>query len=185
MRVSLVYYIIESIKPYKKAIKAMETKVNIQGMRLIHLEDPLVMCGVYTAETLEKLVQTVLQIAYYNSKWKIIHRWIKYSFYLLHKLNGIHAINSLLYLRTLREKYVKMYEEFILQLCLYYKAIWILANGYFPISPIIPSKLQEILNAVQMEISKTTPVYDLVIKRPHLYYDMNLVTFNIDRDSIW
>ena len=39
--------------------------------------------------------------------------------------NGVHhyAINSLLYLRTLREKCVQMYKEFILQLPLYAKAI--------------------------------------------------------------
>ena len=48
-----------------------------------------------------------------------------------------------------------MYEEFIMQLCLYTKAIRILAKGYLPISLITPSKLQEILNAVQMAIHKT------------------------------
>ena len=39
--------------------------------------------------------------------------------------NGVHhnAINLLLYLRTLREKYIKMYEEVIMQLCMYAKAI--------------------------------------------------------------
>ena len=67
------------------------------------------------------------------------------------------AINSLLYLRNLREKYVKLYEEFILQLWLYAKAIQILAKGYLPISLITPSKLQEILNAVQIAICKTNP----------------------------
>ena len=35
---------------------------------------------------------------------------------------------------TLREKYVKMYEEFIDQLYMYAKAIRILSNGNFPIS---------------------------------------------------
>ena len=42
--------------------------------------------------------------------------------------------------------------------------------------------MQEILNAVQMAICKTNPDYHLVIKRLHLYYEMNLVTFGIDRD---
>ena len=32
-----------------------------------------------------------------------------------------YAINSLLYLRTAKEKYVKMYEEFIIQLHMYAK----------------------------------------------------------------
>ena len=36
----------------------METKVNIQHKKLIHLEDSMVMYGVYNAEFLEKLVNT-------------------------------------------------------------------------------------------------------------------------------
>ena len=53
---------------------------------------------------------------------------------------------TLLHLRTLREKYIRMYEEFIMQLHMYAKVIRILTKGYFPISLIPPSKLQEILN---------------------------------------
>ena len=47
--------------------------------------------------------------------------------------NGVHdyAIHLLLYLRTLREKYIKMYGEFKVQLHKYAKAIRILAKGYF------------------------------------------------------
>ena len=34
----------------------METKTNIQRNKLMHLEDSMVMYGVYNAETLEKLI---------------------------------------------------------------------------------------------------------------------------------
>ena len=37
-----------------------------------------------------------------------------------------------------------MYEEFLMQLCMYAKVIRILAKGYLPISLVAPSKLQEI-----------------------------------------
>ena len=46
-------------KALHKAVKAMETKANIQQSKFIHLEDTIVMHGVYNAETLEKLVKTV------------------------------------------------------------------------------------------------------------------------------
>ena len=51
---------------------------------------------------------------------------------------GIHnyAINSVLFLTTVREKYVKMYERFIEELKLYLKAIGVLSKGYLPISTI-------------------------------------------------
>ena len=58
-----------------------------------------------------------------------------------------------------------------------------MAKGYLPISLITPSKLRGILNAVKIAIRKTNPDYDLVIDRLHLYYDMQLVTFGIDKDK--
>ena len=67
-----------------------------------------------------------------------------------------YAINSLLYLRTLREKYVKVYEEFIMQLQMYEKVIRILSKGYLPISLKPPLKLQEILNAVKRHFGQPT-----------------------------
>ena len=47
-----------------------------------------------------------------------------------------YAIHSLLYLRTIQEKYSKMYER-------------ILSKGYLPISLLLPSKLAKILHEVK------------------------------------
>ena len=56
-----------------------------------------------------------------------------------------------------------------------------MAKGYLPILLITPLKLQEIPNSIKEMLTKTNPDYDIVIKRLHLYYDMKLVTFGIDR----
>ena len=61
-----------------------------------------------------------------------------YNYYLSNNGIGHYATNSLVYLRTLREKYIKMYEEFISQLHMYEKAIRILSKGYFPICLLPP-----------------------------------------------
>ena len=95
-----------------------------------------------------------------------------------------YAINLLLYLRTIREKkYIQMYKEFIMQLCICAKAKRILAEDYLLILLVTPLKLKEILNVVKTTIRKTNPDYDIVIKRLNFYYDMKLVTFSIDRDK--
>ena len=47
---------------------------------------------------------------------------------------------------------------------------------------IIPLKLQEILSEDEIAIRKTNPDYDLVIERLHLYYDVTLLTFGIDKE---
>ena len=63
-------------------------------------------------------------------------------------------INSVLFLTTVREKYVKMYERFIEEIKLYSRAIRILSKGYLPISLLPPSKLEKILKEVRIAIAK-------------------------------
>ena len=46
-----------------------------------------------------------------------------YNWYLSKDSISNHAINSLLYLRALREKYIHMYEALISQLCMHKKAV--------------------------------------------------------------
>ena len=48
----------------------------------------------------------------------------------------------------------------------------------------MPVKLKEILNEVRKTLRTTNPDYVLVIDRLHLYYNMQLVTFGIDKDRI-
>ena len=74
----------------------------------------------------------------------------------MHGKHGIqhYAINSMLYLRTIKDKYIEIYNEFIVQLHIYTKAVRILVKGYLPISLITPLKLQEILNSVKETLIK-------------------------------
>ena len=91
-------------------------------------------------------------------------------------------MHSLLYLRTIQEKYIKMYERFFNQLKEYSRTIRILFKGYLPISLLPPSKLAKILQEVKQVLLKTNKNYGLVIKGMYKCYDMKLVTFGIDRD---
>ena len=83
----------------------------------------------------------------------------------------------------MQDKYTALYKELITKLHIYVTSIRILAKGYLPISLITPSKLREILNDVKYAIRKNNPDYNLVIDRLHLYYDMPLVTFGIDKSK--
>ena len=101
----------------------------------------------------------------------------------LRSLYANYSINSLLCLGTVQDKYIALYRELITQLHIYASSIRILAKGYLPISLVTPSKLREILIEVKIFIWKTNPDYDLVIDRLHLYYNMQLVTFGINKDK--
>ena len=59
MKVFLVFYIVEYIKPL---IKQWKGKVDTECNRFIHLGDSMVMYGIYNGETLENLINTVYEM---------------------------------------------------------------------------------------------------------------------------
>ena len=75
-----------------------------------------------------------------------------------------YIMSTLLYLHTIKDKYITVYDEFITQLHIYAKAVRILAKGYLPISLITLCKLQEIINLVKETLIKNNPDHDIVIK---------------------
>ena len=162
----------------------MEKKTNLQKNQIHHLEDTMIMYGIYNSNTLAALIKTV-QNMQNITPWKEKTFAGKltqiYQFYLNEE--GVHnfAINSLLFLTTAREKYVKIYERFIEELKTYSKVIRILSKGYLPMYFLPPSKLESILKEVRKAITKSNKDYDLVLTRLFLYYDMKLVTFGIDK----
>ena len=175
-------------KVLHKAVKAMDNKATIQHNKLMQLDNSVLMYGIYTVETLEKLINTVCNIHNTTSSHERLfvgqHVFLTLRSLYAHSL-GLHhySINSLLYLRTIQDKYIALYRELITQLCIYTSAIRILAKGYLPNTLVTPSKLKEILTEVRKMLQIIDPDYDLVIDRLHLYYNMQLVTFGIDKDK--
>ena len=94
----------------------------------MHLEDYGYVC-IYNAETLEKLIDTIHHmhnITTPNEKLFTGQLNTAYMLYInTHGTQGKqhYAIHSLLYLGTIKEKYFQMYNQFIMQLCMYAKAI--------------------------------------------------------------
>ena len=111
----------------------MDTKTTIQHNKLIQLENSMLTYGVYNAETLEKLINTVHQIHTTTSLHERLFAGQKSSLTLMSLYaNALglqhYSINSLLYLRTI--------------LHVHATSIRILTKGYLPISLITPSKFK-------------------------------------------
>ena len=143
--------------------------------------------GYINAETLEKLINTVHEIHNVTSSHEKLfageHNPSLFRMLYMDAL-GIqqYAINSLLFLRIIQDKYISLYRELITQLHIYVSAIRILAKGYSPNTLLTPKRFQGILSEVTRLLHITNPYYTLVLDRLHLYYDMQLVTFGINRD---
>ena len=171
----------------QKAMINMNNDTDFQCNKLLKLDNTMLMYGIYNAETLEKLINTVQEIHNVTSSHERLfageHNPALFRLLYMDAF-GIqqYAFNSLLFLRVVQDKYISLYKELITQLKSYVSAIRILTKGYLPTTLITPSKLQEILAEVTKSLQQTNPDYALVLDRLHLYYDMQLVTFGIDRE---
>ena len=150
-----------------KAVKAMSILTDAQRNQLMHLEKTLDMYGIYNAETLENLVKTVHTLYHRQSKYESLFAGQTSAAYKaysqMHGAHGIqhYVVNSMLYLCSIKDKYIKIYKKFILQLHIYAKAVRVLAKGYLPISLVTPLKLQEILDSVKKLLLRLTQIMTL------------------------
>ena len=140
--IGLAYEVISSFlhhkhqKALQKVVNVMEKRTNVQHNKTHHLEGSMIMYGIYNSDILEKLTETVHRM-HNTSSWhgktfvEKLNHWFEWY---LHKDGvGHYTINSILFLTTIRKKYVRMYERFIEQLKMYAKVIRILSKGYLPI----------------------------------------------------
>ena len=171
----------------KRAVSAMGNEINTQCNKLLKLDNAMLMYGLYNAETLEKLINTIHNIHNVTtSHEKLFAGEHNPAIFRLTYTTSLgvqqYAFNSLLYLRVIQDKYISLYRELILQLKAYLSAIRILSKGYLPTTLIPPNKLQDILAEVRRSLHQTNPDYTLVFDKLHVYYDMPLVTFGVDRN---
>ena len=102
------------------AVKAMDNKANIQHNKLMQLENSMLMDGIYNLETLEKLINTIHNMHNTTSSHERLFTGQQSSLTLrplyAHAL-GLHhySINSLLYLRTIHDKYIALYRCYVQQ----------------------------------------------------------------------
>ena len=94
-------------KALQQPMHTMNKRVNIERNRVFHLQDSMIMYGIYYVRTLEKLIQMVHKMNN-RSVWferlyaGHINKW--FEMYSSSQGANYYAIHSLLYLRTIQEK---------------------------------------------------------------------------------
>ena len=138
-------------KALQKAINALSFRTNINHKRVYHLENTMIMYGKYIPDTLMALIDMVHQMQNVTM-WKEKIFVSEMNYWLKHWLEDVHSefnysmdvedvcsefdysMDAALFLTTVKEKYVRMYEKFTNELRFYLKAIQILSKGYLPIT---------------------------------------------------
>ena len=144
-------------KALNKAMKQINEKQIIEHNRIYHLEDTMIMYGKYNSDTLTNLIDMVHRMHNLTSlKERLfvdkVNDWLKQQL-TCHNDEHSYSLTTLLFLRTINEKYVRMYERFINELKTNSQAICILSKGYLPITLIPPSKLETMLQTGKDSIS--------------------------------
>ena len=117
----------------QKAVIAMNNEADFQHNKLLKLDNTMLMYGIYNADTLEKLINTVPEIHNVTSSHEKLfageHNPAIFRLLYMDAL-GIqqYALNSLLFLRVVQDKYISLYKELITQLKSYVSAIRILTK---------------------------------------------------------
>ena len=93
----------------------MERTVDLARNKIYHLKNSLITYDVDNAETIEKIVTTI-QSTHYKPTWYVSEQGTVH-----------YAINSSLYLKTLKEKYITLHENLTYRLEIYANAIRILS----------------------------------------------------------
>ena len=118
MKAYLAFYITKDKKLYTKQSRLCKIRLIFNTTKFFIWKTQWSYM-VYIIQTLENLIDTVHRLhnqSTWNEKLFVgeTERW--YHYYLSARGVNHYAINSLLFLTTTREKYVKMYERFINQL---------------------------------------------------------------------
>ena len=172
-------------KAINKSLLAMQKQHSNDMNRLKELARDFTLYGQFNAENLEGIMNTINSL---NNRTSKIEKMLQgkqfFPLYLLQSSLGIAnlGLQIHLYLNKMEERHVKLYEKLIEKLKELLKAVATLSNGRLPSELFPPYMLKNLIKKALDMVHKTHPDYIEALPLIHNYYDMKLVTFNIDKN---
>ena len=167
-----------------KALQLMDQDL-IHTRNMMHqLEKDFLLYGEYDINSTQSILKILDNL---DTRTSSLEGWLEYNSKewatsLVDTVNGpvLYSHLSQLYIQSLREKYIRLYEALVTELKLLLRSIAILSKGYLPPQLFPPTTLVEISQRAIAMIKSKNP--DYVLALPHItdYYDMRLVTFGLD-----
>ena len=167
-----------------KALQLMDQEI-VHTRNMMHqLEKDFLLYGEYDINSTQSILKILDNL---DSRTSSLEGWLEYNSRdwansMVDTVNGpvLYSHLSQLYIQSLREKYIRLYEALVTELKLLLRSIAILSKGYLPPQLFPPTTLVEISQKAITMIKTKNP--DYVLALPHItdYYDMRLVTFGLD-----
>ena len=167
-----------------KALQLMDQDISHTRNMMHQLEKDFLLYGEYDINSTQSILKILDNL---DSSTSSLEGWLEYNSRewansIVDTVNGpiLYSHLSQLYIQSLREKYIRLYEALVRELKLLLRSIAILSKGYLPPQLFPPTTLVDISQKAIAMIKSRNP--DYVLALPHItdYYDMRLVTFGLD-----
>ena len=167
-----------------KALQLLDQDLQQTRNMMHQLEKDFLLYGEYDVNSTQSIINLLGNL---NSSTDSLEGWLLYNSRdiakdMIDTVTGpvLYSHLTQLYIQSLREKYIRLYEALVTELKLLLRSIAILSKGYLPPQLFPPTTLVEISQRAITMIKQRNP--DYVLALPHItdYYDMRLVTFGLD-----
>ena len=155
-----------------KGLNTIKSDQSLAWNSIKQLEDDFLLYGKYNLERVHQMEELLMGKDHSVATQQFLHASSIGRLLFAHKLN--------IYLTSVQETQLRLYNELERVLREFLSAVRILSKGYLPASLFPPTVLHRITsNALQM-VQKKNPDYVFMIKHVTEYYDMKMVTFDIN-----
>ena len=167
-----------------KALQLLDQDLQQTRNMMHQLEKDFLLYGEYDVNSTQSIINLLGNL---NGSTDSLEGWLLYNSKdiakdMIDTVTGpvLYSHLTQLYIQSLREKYIRLYEALVTEVKLLLGSIAILSKGYLPPQLFPPTTLVDISQRAITMIKQRNPDYVLALPRITDYYDMRLVTFGLD-----
>ena len=176
------------LKAVENGLKALKESDQLQENQLHQFEKEFMMYGKYNLETAKGIVDVLES---YDDRVRSLESLVSghdknyYKDIFLAKIANpyLYPIKMSAYVGIMRERHNTLMEQLVRELEQIIAAIAQLSKGYLPPELFPPKTVHSIMESVRKMVTETHPEYVLALPHVTHYYDLQLVTFGVDKEN--
>ena len=168
----------------QKALVKLQKQNKYALNRVKQMENDFMLYGEYNIQTLEGIMKAIGNLSQTDTNiYKVMNRYQIWKDYYGMQNYPMFGYKLEEYFKFQERKHIDIYRRLIEEYRKVIRATETLSKGYLPPELITIRKLREITQEVTRMLSEKHPTYTLALDRLSHYYDMKLVTFQLDPKS--
>lgn len=170
-------------KKLSSAVENLRKHEKVTNKLIKDMKDDFLMYGRYNTETVEGIVNTIIDLENRYSKLEETFLGQQTEDMAQPSQMPVLAVQLALYAQQMNEEHGLVLKELEEAGHKFLQAITHLQKGYLPEFLFPPSRLREIMKTTEKQVLDTFPDYEIAIYNLGDFYDMKLVTFAVDNEK--